>query len=225
MKFIVVLVLLTSMQLSAKVNAQQLSIRMENATFQQVAKEIEKQTGFTFLFSDAKVNGLKNLQLNFEQADLATILEQCLTGSGLSFRIVENTIVIVPGTPKAAVPQERTTIKGLVVDKSGLGIPGVTVLVKGTQVGTSTDANGKFSLELGSLKDLVLEFSFVGMEKKEVVVRDKQDIKVVLEETVQTIQEVVVTGIFERKKESFTGSATTYSADDLKRVGLSLIHI
>lgn len=219
MKFIVVLMLLTSVQLYARVNAQQLSIRMENVTFKEVAQEIERQTGLTFLYSDLKVNHLKNLRLDFEKSDVATVLGKCLENSGLSFRIVENTIVIVPATAQPAAPQQKNMVKGLVVDRNGTPVPGVTVLIKGTQMGTSTDAEGKFSLEMGNIENLTLVFSFVGMETREVAVKDKQELKVVLQEVSETIQEVVVTGIFERKKESFTGSATTYSADDLKRVG------
>lgn len=219
MKFIVVFMLLTSTQLSAKVNAQQLSIRMENASFKEVAREIERQTGLTFLYSDLKVSHLNDLQLNFENTELTTVLRKCLENSGLSFRIVENTIVIVPDTAKPGVPQQKNTVKGQVVDPGGHPMPGVTVLIKGTQIGTSTDADGKFSLEMGKIENLMLVFSFVGMETKEVSVKDKQELKVVMKEAVETIQEVIVTGIFERKKESFTGSATTYSADDLKKVG------
>lgn len=219
MKFIVVLILLTSIQVSAKIYAQQLSIRMENVSFREVAREIERQTGLTFLYSDLKINNLKNLNVDFDGTDVSIVLNECLAGTGLSFRIVENTVVIVPGAVTPAAPQQKKTIKGQVVDKSGAAIPGVTVLIKGTQVGTSTDTEGAFVLEIGDVKDLVLVFSFVGMEKKEISVKDKQEVKVVLEEAVETIQEVVVTGIFERKKESFTGSATTYSADDLRRVG------
>ena len=219
MKFIVVFMLLTSTQLSAKVNAQQLSIRMENASFKEVAREIERQTGLTFLYSDLKVSHLNDLQLNFENTELTTVLRKCLENSGLSFRIVENTIVIVPDTAKPGVPQQKNTVKGQVVDPGGHPMPGVTVLIKGTQIGTSTDADGKFSLEMGKIENLVLVFSFVGMETKEVSVKDKQELKVVMKEAVETIQEVIVTGIFERKKESFTGSATTYTADDLKTIG------
>ena len=219
MKLTVMFVLLTSIQLFAKVNAQQVSIRMENVTFKEVAREIERQTGLTFLYSDVKVNGLKNLNLDFQRTDLSAILDKCLEGSGLSFKIVENTIVIVPASKATMLPQQKQTVKGVVMDKSGAVLPGVTVLIKGTQIGTSTDMDGKFSLTSAEMPDLVLVFSFVGMKTREVPVVGSKELKVVMEETSEAIQEVVVTGIFERKKESFTGSATTYSVDDLKKVG------
>ena len=219
MRFMVVFMFLTSLQLSASAFAQRLTIRMENATFKQVAEEIERQTGLTFLYSDLKVERLRNLRLDYQGADLTAVLNKCLEGTDLSFRIVENTVVIVPAPERPAAQQQVRTVKGQVTDKSGEPLPGVTVLVKGTQIGTSTDMEGRFSIGVGEVKDLVLVFSFVGMEKKEVAVKDDKELKIVLQESTETIQEVVVTGIFERKKESFTGSATTYSANDLKRVG------
>lgn len=219
MKFIAVLMLFTSLQLFAKASAQQLSIRMQNATFREVAKEIERQTGLTFLYSDLKVDDLKNLELDYDQTEVAFILEKCLEGSGLSFRIVEHTVVIVPAKDQMSLPQQENTVKGQVVDRSGLPLPGVTILIKGTQTGTSADMEGKFSLETGHLPDVVLVFSFVGMEKKEIVVKDKRELKVVMEESSESMKEVVVTGIYERKKESFTGATSTFSKEDLKSVG------
>ena len=89
MKFVVVLICLTSMQLFARVFAQQLSIRMENATFKEIAREIEKQTGLTFLYSDMKVSNLKKISLDLQKTDVAVVLDKCLQGTDLSFKIVE----------------------------------------------------------------------------------------------------------------------------------------
>lgn len=219
MKFIVVFIFPVSMQLSAHVFSQSISIRMTNATFREVAKEIERQTDLTFLYSSLKVDELKRMDLDYGQAGVETVLKECLEGSGLSYRIVENTVVITLGKPAPVSPQQGNRIKGKITDKTGIPLPGVTVLIKGTHIGTSSDMNGNFSLETGTIQEVVLVFSFVGMEKREIQVKDGKDLKVVMTESAETIQEVVVTGIFERKKESFTGSATTYSANDLKNVG------
>lgn len=218
MKFFIVLLCVTSLQLSAKVFSQQISIRMSNATFKEVVREIEKQTGLTFLFSDMKVSHLKNLNVDFTQATLERILNHCLSGADLSYQMMENAVVIVPGV-KRSEPQQQTVIKGIIVDRAGTPLPGVTVLIKGTQVGSSSDADGRFAIEVGSSDRIVLVFSFVGMEKKEVSVKDSKELRVVMEEAVENMKEVVVTGIFQRKKESFTGSSQTYTAKELKMVG------
>lgn len=102
----VAFMLLTTLQLQAKVVAQRLSIRVSDATFREVAREIESQTGFTFLFNDMNVNQLKRITLDVENVALDVVLKHCLDGSGLSYRKVENTLVIVPAETRA-FPQVR----------------------------------------------------------------------------------------------------------------------
>ncbi|MEG2278040.1 MAG: SusC/RagA family TonB-linked outer membrane protein [Odoribacter sp.] len=223
MKFIFLLVCVTSFQLPAKAFSQEVTIRMSNASFREVAKELERQTGIAFLFNDQKVSNIKNLDINFSGAELDQVLNKCLAGSGLSYKIIENTVIITPAAKlpatNVAVPQQKNTIKGKVTDPSGNGLPGVTILIKGTQIGVASDVNGNFSIELTSLNNQILVFSFIGMEKKEISVKDTKDLKVVMQEEAENMKEVVVTGIYQRKKESFTGSATTYTAKELKMIG------
>ncbi|MFR7875768.1 MAG: carboxypeptidase-like regulatory domain-containing protein [Butyricimonas paravirosa] len=96
-------------------------------------------------------------------------------------------------------------------DQDGNTIPGVSVVLKGTTLGTASDADGKFVLALPSLDGVVLTFTCIGMKTREIAVKDARTLNVTLEEDSETIQEVVVTGIYSRNKESFTGSFATYS--------------
>lgn len=215
-KLATVFICLMSFQISAKVHAQNVSLRMENASFKDIAKAIEQQSGFTFLYGEAEISQLRYKNIHFEDTKIEDVLNQCLSGSKLSFRIIEDTIVLIPARPAS---QAEQVIQGQVTDKDGTGLPGVTVLIKGSSLGTATDTKGNFRLELADMRNIILVFSFVGMKTKEVPVIGTQPLAVVLEEAAETIQEVIVTGIFTRKKESFTGSATTYSAADLRTVG------
>lgn len=118
------------------------------------------------------------------------------------------------------LPQAKEiTVTGVVKDKQGQPLPGVNVAIKGTGRGVSSDAEGKFRIQLIAKDAPVLVFTFIGMETKEVTVKASQTITVVMEEKAETMEEVVVTGIYERKKESFTGSTATYTAEALKAVG------
>lgn len=219
MKFIVVLILLTSMQLSAKVFAQKLTIRMENASFKEVAKEIERQTGLTFLYSDLKTNELKNLNLDYVLTDVETVLNKCFEGSALSFRIVENTIIVVPVEADGVPQVKEQIVKGRVTNKDGEGLQGVTIVVKGSKLGVTTDVKGDFQIRLPGKLDVTLIFSFVGMKTQKIELKDNRPLHVVMEEMVTEMEELVVTGIYSRKKESFTGSSRTYRVEDLKMVG------
>ena len=98
MKFIVLFLCLSLSQVFGRAYSQQVTLRMENATFQEVARELEHQTGLTFLYHVQRVNQLKHLNLEFNKAEMSDVLAECLKGSGLSFRVVGNTVVITPAT-------------------------------------------------------------------------------------------------------------------------------
>ena len=218
MKFIIWFLCIGSSQLFAKVYAQQVSLQMKSATFQQVVKELEQQTGLTFLYHVQKVNRLKRLDLDFTRAEVSEVLEKCLKGTGLSYEIVENTVVITPAVPVPAVPQEKRTLKLYVTDKAGEPLPGVAVLIKGTSVGGTTDVDGKYVLAVPEVQNLVLVLTFVGMKPQEIAYKGQQEINVVMETQVTEMEEVVVTGIFTKSKSHFTGAATNFTREQLQQV-------
>ena len=112
---------------------------------------------------------------------------------------------------------EKVVVQGVVKDSHGGVLPGVTVVVKGTHYGFSTDNNGQFHFEFPKRENITLVFSFVGMKPQELVYTNQEFLSVVLKEEVTQMDEVVVTGMFERQKEGYTGSATVVKGDDLKK--------
>ena len=114
------------------------------------------------------------------------------------------------------------TVKGRVADKEGHSLPGVTVLRKGNMNGVITDIDGRFQINVPKGADAVLQFSFVGMETKEVRVKasalGEKELEIRLDEDAQQLDEVVVTGFVNFKKESFTGNSTTIRKEELQRV-------
>ena len=115
-------------------------------------------------------------------------------------------------------------VRGKVVDEKKLPIPGVSVRLGGTSMGTATDVDGKFKL-LVPADTATLVVSFIGMKTEVVKIPrlkagvEQKELTIVLREEDVKLEDVVVTGIFTRKKESFTGSASTYSAAELKTMG------
>ena len=111
-------------------------------------------------------------------------------------------------------------VTGVVTDKKGDPLPGVAIMVKGTTQGVATDFDGKYVIEVpAASKKVILVYSFIGMKNHEEELKGRKVVNIRMEEESKVIDEVVVTGIMERKAESFTGSATTVTADELKRVG------
>lgn len=122
-------------------------------------------------------------------------------------------------TLQLAAQNSGTTYKGTVVDDSDMPLPGVTVAIKGMKgVGTTTNAEGEFLINVPADKH-TLVFTYIGMKQQEVRVADGKRVTVRLQPDEVALKETVITGIYTRKAESFTGSATTYKADELKAIG------
>lgn len=119
------------------------------------------------------------------------------------------------------VHAQSRTVSGTVTDTDGALMPGVSILEKGTSNGTTTDANGKYSLSVGS--NAVLAFTFIGMAPQEVVVGDQSTIDIVLEGDISLLDEVVVIGYGTMKKSDLTGSVVSVSGTDLRKVPVSSV--
>ncbi len=184
----------------------------------QLFEKMQEKTNLRFVFNHEDVQGY-TVNGNVKGKTVTEILDAALSGKPLKYEILKDHIVI----SKVALPQVQNAspvkVKGQITDTDGEALPGVTIQIKGTQLGTLSNEHGNFSLTLPDGKDIRLVFSFVGMETQEVKYTGQQEIRIVMKEVASEMDEVVVTGIYTRKKESFTGSSQTYKTEDLKMVG------
>ena len=117
--------------------------------------------------------------------------------------------------------EKELLFRGKVTDQQGEPLPGVTIQVKGTKQGVTSNADGEYYIMVKGINEPTLVFSFVGMEVQEMPYKKGQHrINVVMKESQQMIEEVVVTGIVTKNKNSFTGSASTFTGEELRSVGL-----
>lgn len=204
----------------ANVNAQQerVTLRLRNVSVKTLFQEIQKQTDLNFVFNTEQAGALKPISIDVRSETVDNVLRQVLSDSDLTYEFDGNLIIVRPASQlQAQVSQQVEEIKltGKVVDENNELLPGVAVMIKGTTLGTATDADGKFELTLPFGKDIVLVFSFVGMETQEVAYLGQKELNVTMRSSVTEMDEVVVNGIFERKAESFTGSATVINREKL----------
>lgn len=193
------------------------SIKLDNVSVRQLFLEIEKMTDLAFVYNTHDVEHLGTMNVDFTNEEIDKILEHCLKGKGVNFSFVDNHVIIRKDNQNLL--QQRTIrVTGVVRDVSHAPLPGVTVRLKGTTVGTSTDMDGKYTLNLPE-GDHVLVFSMVGMESREEVVGKRTEINVELKEEAAEMDEVVVTGYYTQTKNSFTGAARTITAEELQRGG------
>ena len=223
MRLGIYLVLLTTFTVSANGFSQKVKVtlNLEQRSILEIIKELRKVSDYQFLYRVDELRKCGKRDLKVQDAGVEEVMRQLLDGTHLTWRLDDDVILIktAPKTAAPAVPQKVRTVQGVVSDTKGGKLPGVTVILKGTTLGGVTDAEGNFKFEIPDQKDMILVFSFVGMKKQEVKYTGQENLHIVLEDDIAEMEEVVVNGIFTRKKESFTGSTTTFTSKELKMVG------
>mgnify|MGYP000223390328 CR=1 FL=1 len=212
------MMLLSLTHLSASVKSQNsvVNLTLKNVSVEQALTKVEKQLKQNFFFNRENVDLERKVDLQLSDADLDELVLQ-LFGRDYKYRVVDNIIVVSRKDEEQEQPQQ-IKVEGVVKDKRGDALPGVTVLIKGTKIGVATDLDGKYSLSV-PVGAQVLVFSMVGMQDKEETVGKRTRIDVVLEEAVSELEDVVVTGYYTQAKNSFTGAARTITAEELQMGG------
>ncbi len=197
---------------------QKVNLDVKNETLLHVLDILQEQSGYTFLFSSEDVKDVKGISLQVQGEGLFDVLKKCLVGTGLVFEINEHLVVLRREDVKNSMQQRKyIRIVGNVTDLRKQPMPGVTIMVKGLTVGTATDMNGKYTLSLPEMKNLILVYSFVGMESQEVKYTGQDTINIVLKEAVSEMDEVTVvsTGYSNVNRRDMVGAYTTVKVDDI----------
>ena len=188
-----------------------------NGTVLQALKTIESQSEFTFVYKLNEVNLSDEVSVNLKNKTISEVLDVLLRDKSLDYKITDRHIVIFK---KEEVRQQNNTIvTGIIQDEFGDPVIGANVLVKDQKgVGTTTDMNGKFSLDLKDIKDPVLVISFIGYTPQEVIVGRKTTLNITLKEDSKALEEVVVIGYGTNSKRNLTSAVSTVDADKIKNV-------
>ncbi|MDR0766514.1 MAG: carboxypeptidase-like regulatory domain-containing protein, partial [Odoribacteraceae bacterium] len=195
---------------------RKVTMHLERATIKEVLAEYQRQTGTIVVYSSDKLETSREVRARFKAVDEEVFFDAVLAGSNMSYKIQDDYILIVPAP---ATPQEQEVARGRVTNAAGEPLAGVTIRVKGTDRGGITDKDGLFRVALPPGEARALQFSFVGMKPVEVAYRGQEEILVTLEDAEVEIEEVVVTGVFTRRANSYTGAIASVKGDELRRVG------
>ncbi len=213
--------LITAMlQVSAKGFTQHLTFVKKNTTLKEVFNEINRQTGYSILWSGKNVSYA--LDADFRNAPVTDVLNKSLAGHQLAYTIEDKTIVIrhktAPEPDTSPAAPAAIEVRGQVTDAKGAPMPGVTVVLKtDAKTGTVTDANGNFRISVQENSTLV--FKILGYKPVEVPVNGQSVLKVTMETTASDLSEVVVVGYGTQKKGDLTGAITSLDASDLTSGG------
>lgn len=226
MKLFALLMFVFTCGLSASTLAQQerVDLDLKDVSLDELCGEIQRQTSLYFMFNTEQVRRLGTVSVKAAGETVESVLRRVLAGTGLTFEFDGSLIVIAPAAEEEKKEgknsPEKFTVTGTVKDNDGVTMPGVTIQVKGTTLGFVTDSEGKFNIDLPKRDSLVLIFSFVGYQKREEPVNEKTKVlDITMKVDVAEIDEVVVTGIFDKPKESFTGAVTHITKDEIMAFG------
>ena len=215
MKLTFILLLATLMNVYSNVYSQKVSLSGKKVPLVNFFSEIKEQTGYVFFYDHELLKSARPVSLKVTNADLSKALELLFENQPLDYSIENKTIVISEKKTvgsEAVTSEKRLDVRGKVVDSKGQSLPGVSVRVKGTTTGTSTDLDGNFSLTVPD--NSILVFSFVGFESQEVAANGRTSINIVLKEDSQSLNEVVVTALgISRDKKALAYSLTEVKGD------------
>lgn len=196
---------------------QKVSLEFEDAKILEVFNEIKIQTGLRFIYNSDRLDDLEAVSIDVENAEVGEVLNHIFEDSDLECRFKDDVIMVVE---KQQVEQEQKQedriIRGTVTDENGETIPGVSVVLKGTNIGVSTDIDGNYTLNIKGAGGKLM-FSFVGMKMQEIALKGDSIIDVIMAVDQSMVSEVVVTGYQVLSKERVTGSFAQVKSEDLDK--------
>nr|WP_295921982.1 TonB-dependent receptor [uncultured Dyadobacter sp.] len=219
MKLLTFLLLATLSQVSADGFSQKITLDEKNIPLETALSAIEKQTDYLFLYDKLDMPKGQKVNLQIRNASIQQTLNLLLKDLPLSYKIFNKSIVLrkeskgkddSPAVPEKK-PEARQTVNGRVTDGQGEALPGVSILIKGTQTGTTTDVQGRYSMEVDG-PDAILIYSFVGYISQELQVSNQSEINIKLIGDIKALNEVIVIGYGTIKKTDLTGAVGTVTS-------------
>lgn len=195
-------------QVTPKVN-----LNVQNISLIKIIEELRVQTAYNFLFNSEELRDFNSVNVTLKNVSLRQALDSLLLPRGLEYTIEKNTIII----KKYHSDVKLIKVNGRIVDEKGNPIPGATVLILGTTRGSATDANGMYAINV--FPNDTLKVSFVGYKTELVEIKGRTKVNVKLTPEEMKMDEVVVTGYLNVRKESYTGTVTRVEGEELLKVG------
>ncbi len=207
-------------------NAKRFSASFSNEQLAKVLKTISEKSGVYvgFAYEDVgQVRVTKNLKNVTATEAVSTVLEN----TSLGFSMTNNSITVYKKSKQSARKDNTATgkmrVEGTVVDEKNSPLPGVTVTSTSTRQNMTTDINGQFVMNVPEGTPTELQFTFIGMKPQTAVISGHgslKKVKIMMHENAGNLDEVVVTGVVSKRKETFTGSSATFTGQELKSVGV-----
>lgn len=215
------IVLIVSMHVSVFAFAQRITLNKKNASLSSVIKELKTQSGYNFLYDANALLTAPKVSIQVTEASITEALDECFKGLPLNYVINGHNIIISKRNPPVLLNQTRE-VTGKVTNSRGEELVSVTVKLKGTNIGTTTDGKGAFHISVPD-NNAILVFSNLGYVTKEIAVQSQKTVSVSLQEFMSDLDEVVVVGYGSQKRQDLTGSVSTVNSEAMKDMASSRV--
>ena len=193
--------------------AQAIDLKLTNVTVKEAIEALNQRENYSVAIKSAGVDMQRRVSISAQNASIDEVLAQIFADQDITYTITGKSISVTKAAPKS-LAADKNQLKGVVKDNLGLPVPGATIIVDGTNNGTTTMSNGDFSLENVKLP-AKLVISFIGYQPRTVEVNSYAAIDITLVESSAAIDEVVVVGYGQQKRVNVTGAVGTISGKDL----------
>ena len=218
MRVMIACLLIACLHVSASGYSQDnITLNLKSVELRKALIAIEKKTDYRFLFNENLVAHKPKIGINVVEAPVIQVLDQLLQNTGITYKVLGNKLVVLKEISDeiSLADLKDTRVTGRVTSsEGGDALPGVSVAVKGANIGTTTDATGHYALTVPDNATLV--FSSVGYESKEVAVAGQTSINVTLALSTKVQEQVVVIGYGTASKRDLTGSITKISGKEVQ---------
>jgi TonB-linked SusC/RagA family outer membrane protein len=213
MNLTVAILLACCLQVSAGVYSQsRVTLSMQSADIKKVLSAIEKKTNYRFLYNQNLLATDQKVTINAVNEEALSVVNRILQNTSLTYEVLNSNLVVLK---KMNTVLQQAQITGRVTDSAGTPIAGVSVRIKGSNAGTSTDANGAFSINVPD--NAVLIFSSVGYATQEVAVAGQTTINVSLQPANTQLDQVIVVGYGTQRKIDVTGSVANIKGEEISK--------
>ncbi len=217
MKLIIVVLIAGLMQVKAAVYSQQVSLNVKNAHLKDVFSLIRKQTGYDFVYYTSELNSSKPITLSVKNENIKSVLDKCLLGQPFTYKITSTTVSVrKKQLINNATAVQNISIVGKISDDSGEPLAGVSIRVKNMTMGTISDHNGNYKINVPNV-NAILQFSYLGFASQEKTVGNNTVVNIVLKQESANLNQIVVIGYGEVKRGDLTGSVGEVKVDDLQK--------
>lgn len=206
---------------SLAIAQQKLDINKKNVPVVEVIQHIRSNSEYSFVFDSDAIKRLKNVSVQLKDATVNQVLDACLSGTNFTYTVDSKTIIIKPKPAPAQMTitvQAAKQVSGTIKGQDGKPLSGVIIHLLGTELKTVTDQTGRFSLAYPQdIQQAKIRVSLIGKKAQEIELKDRKEINVTLADEVQALEDVVVTGIFNKSKATYTGASREISSAELQQ--------